>query len=279
MKKYLLILLLVVSGCSTKPEEPNGNEKIKVGAFNIQIFGVSKMSKPHVVDILVKTVARYDLVLIQEIRDASGAVIVNFMEELNIATGNKYNYIVGPRLGRSTSKEQYAYIYNKNKISVEDSFTYDDVNDDFEREPMVTLFRNHVSGDYFFAIGIHVKPDDVVNELNKLDDVYYYAESYFNMNSSIIMGDFNADCSYLSVSAENNLDLKKNSIFNWHIDITQDTTLAVSECAYDRIITTGSITSKVKEVEIFNFKTFFGLSDAQGTEVSDHYPVGITVGF
>ena len=292
MKQVLILTLLLITGCKgidspkspTDPTTPvDTSNQLKVGAFNIQVFGVSKMSKPEVVSTLVKTVSRYDLVLIQEIRDAGGTVITDFMSALNQSADNQYDYVISSRTGRSSSKEQYAYIYKKHLLAVTDSFEFDDgvepSSDLFEREPFIVLFEHLSTREQFFTIGIHVKPSDVVNELNKLDDVYFFAEDYYNLNKSIIMGDLNADCSYLSDSAENSLHLKTDAQFTWHINKSMDTTAGNSDCAYDRIITTGSISNHVTGVEIFNFQSKFGLSSSAAAEVSDHYPVSITLQF
>ena len=84
MKKTILIASVLVSiilmaSCIT--ELPAGMEDdtaieepkttIKIAAFNIQIFGKSKRAKPDVVDVLRKVVREFDVVLVQEIRDAS----------------------------------------------------------------------------------------------------------------------------------------------------------------------------------------------------------------
>lgn len=45
---------------------------IKVAAFNIQVFGRTKRSKPEVMDILVDVASEFDVMLVQEIRDSSG---------------------------------------------------------------------------------------------------------------------------------------------------------------------------------------------------------------
>lgn len=288
MKILILLSFFILSSCN--PIKDNGNNPdplppgaggstLKVASFNIQIFGLSKMSKPAVVDVLIKTVSRYDLVLIQEIRDSGGSAIVDFMNQLNSYSGNQYNYIIGSRLGRSSSTEQYAYIYKKNVVSVVHSYEFNDSSDYFEREPLIGLFEFISTGDQFTVIGIHVKPSDVVNELNRLDDVYHSVEDYYNVNKSIIMGDFNADCSYLTDSAESSLQLKTDYQFNWNIDKSVDTTVGASNCAYDRIITTGSISNHVSGVEIFNFPQAYGLSSTAAAEVSDHYPVSITISF
>ena len=88
----------------------------------------------------------------------------------------------------------------------------------------------------FFLLGIHIRPDSTRSELDFLDDVYYQASTFFNTDSAIIMGDLNADCSYLSDSAYENLDLVKDNKFHWMIGGNEDTTTKDSTCAYDRWI-------------------------------------------
>lgn len=55
---------------------------------------------------------------------------------------NKYQMLLGPRVGRSTqSTEQYAYVYKEKLFTALDSFSYNDVNDDFDREPYIAHFE------------------------------------------------------------------------------------------------------------------------------------------
>ena len=48
----------------------DGVEQISVAGFNIQVFGQSKMNKEGVPETLVRIIRAFDLVFIQEIRDA-----------------------------------------------------------------------------------------------------------------------------------------------------------------------------------------------------------------
>ena len=64
-------------------------------------------------------------------------------------------------------------------------------------------------------LGIHIRPDDVVSELNLLDDVYRQASLYFGTSSAIILGDFNADCSYQYKFDFKDLDMVKDDNFVW----------------------------------------------------------------
>ena len=49
----------------------------------------------------------------------------------------------------------------------------------------------------------------------------------------MIVGDLNADCSYVSNTNYNSLDLILNTSFTWWIDKSDDTTTSASNCAYD----------------------------------------------
>lgn len=86
-----------------------------IGTFNVQSLGSTKMSRPDFVSILVKILARYDVVSIQEIKDSTGLkVMVNLVSSLNKfvqGTGVKYDFVISPRLGSGSYKEQLAFLY------------------------------------------------------------------------------------------------------------------------------------------------------------------------
>jgi len=100
-------------GCSICEEPVSSSspvDTIRIASFNIQVFGRSKASKPEVMEVLANIISQFDVVAIQEIRDKSGKAI----KDLEVAVddlGENYDFIIGPRLGRTSSKEQYAYIY------------------------------------------------------------------------------------------------------------------------------------------------------------------------
>lgn len=293
MKKILMVLLLLnLTACkwdkdygkdpnadTNSPTETSQSTSLRVGSFNIQVFGVSKMSDSVVVNNLVKILGNYDLVLIQEIRDASGSSIVNLLEFLNAQHNNQYKMILSARAGRSSSKEQYAFFYRQDLLESVDYFDFSDTSDLFEREPLIAYWRFTSTGEEFFTFGLHAKPEDAFNELQALYDVYYYAEDYYNNNKSIIMGDFNSDCSYLSDSQFNQLKISNDNQFRWQISKSWDTTSGTTNCAYDQFITTGSFTNRVSGVHIFNFQQNYNLDNATTDKISDHYPIGLTISF
>ncbi|MDY0267242.1 MAG: endonuclease/exonuclease/phosphatase family protein [Methanimicrococcus sp.] len=262
---------------TTKPAADT--EQISVAAFNIQIFGQSKAAKEDVMDVLTKTIRRYDIVGIQEIRDASGTSLPKLIDQINNGTdenGNAYNfdYVVSDRLGRSTSKEQYAYIYNADTVFVASEplvYPEPDGTDPFEREPYMVTFRTHTGDFDALFILIHTKPDDAKNEIDELDTVISYAKTiYKGQENYVVMGDFNADGSYFNESGPSKM---KSEDYIWLIGNDEITTTK-SKNTYDRIVITKSLAPYFTNTSgVFNYSAEYGLNETQTHDVSDHYPV------
>ena len=280
----LLVLTLSVGVCVTyaASETELGNCDMLVGAFNIQVLGQSKMSKKSVVDHLVTIIKRYDCLLIQEVRDSSGEAIPT-LANLVSGGGTPFEYVLSDRLGRTNSKEQYAVFYRSDKLTVSSWSVYSDPGDKFEREPIIA----HISavGQYancftekFAVIGAHIRPSDVPAELDALVDVYDSMLTTTDNPNALLMGDFNADCSYLSNTAERNARLFNDPRFTNLLESGVDTTVKDSYCAYDRIIAAGdSLKAIVVEgsATVYRYDEILQLSQDEADDVSDHYPVDV----
>jgi hypothetical protein len=257
---------------------------LDISAFNIQVFGVSKMGKPHVVEKLVQIINRYDLVLIQEIRDATFTAIYELLDECNAATSDTWAMELSDRLGRTSSKEQYAYFYRASKYSVVDTYQVPEDRagaDRFERPPFVVRFRAAgTSVGEFGYMGIHVKPDDAVREIDYLADVYDDMVSRWGLTDIIIGGDLNAGCSYVRPGDWDSIRLRTQSRFRWVIGDDADTTIATSQCPYDRFVLAGSRLQNAYQSNSaipFRFDVEYGMTQAEAGEVSDHVPVEMVV--
>ena len=87
-------------------------DRVAIASFNLQIFGQSKVSKVDVLGEIASIIRQFDLVAIQEIRNKDETAILTLMNAVN-AEGREYSFIVGPRLGRTNSKEN-TLIYTGN---------------------------------------------------------------------------------------------------------------------------------------------------------------------
>lgn len=262
-----------------------GGIPIFVSAFNIQTFGKAKMNDPEIANIIKEIVLRYDLILIQEIRDASGESLQQLWTLVNSTLS--YGMTVSERLGRSaTYKEQYAYFYRLSSLRLIDVHQYDDGPDDytdwFEREPFSALFQPVLGGTNtrFAVTGIHAKPEDAVAEIGHLRSVYLDTLNKWGTPNILTMGDFNADCSYATPTDLASKPFYYDNVdFHWLIDWNADTTTSSNtNCAYDRLVVSGSALQRAvvpHTTNVYLFEKTFGLSYARMLDVSDHYPVEV----
>ncbi len=259
---------------------------LKVGAYNLKNFGTTKVENTFVLGHLVQILARYDVALLQEIRNKDEVAIYLLRDALSLYTGINYQIIISEPIGRSTYKEQYAYLYNPKKVTLLTHYLYDDglepFEDTFSREPFIAYFEEKSSLQRFVAVGAHIAPADVIQELNEMPKVYQDIQTKLHEENVVVMGDLNADCRYLDPAEELELLLKKDPRFTWHIERGVDTTTEENTfCAYDRIITAGPIFNNVLSAEtgVYNVAEIFGLDADTANLISDHYPVEITFSF
>lgn len=249
----------------------NGNS-IRVATFNIQVFGETKLADPQVTAVLADIVRRFDVVAVQEIRAQSVDLIPRFLETVN-AGGGHYHYVLGPRLGRSNSKEQYAYLYNRASVEVDPSsvYTVDDPDDLLHREPLVASFRvrgpNSDAAFTFTLINIHVDPDEVSRELNVLDDVYRAVQRDGRGEDDVLLlGDFNADTRHFGQLGE----LSQLTA----IVTGKATTNTLRTAQLDNIVFAGHATTEFTgRAGIIDMVRDLNLTTAQASAVSDHLPV------
>jgi deoxyribonuclease-1-like protein len=253
-----------------QPPVTRRGETIRIASFNIQ-FGVSKARKSHVMEVLARIVRNFDIVAVQEIRSKDQSLLPKFVDLIN-STGRHYDYAIGPPLGRSTSKEQYAYIFDRASVEIDrhQLYTVDDPDDLLHREPYVGWFR--VRGPpskeefTFTLVNIHTDPDETDTELDVLDDVLRVVrQDGRNEDDVIILGDLNVDNRHLG-------QLGKVPGIVWTVSDTPTNTRGNAQ--YDNIVFQGNATVEYSgRSGVFDFLREFDLSIEQALEVSDHMPV------
>ncbi|KAL0977940.1 hypothetical protein UPYG_G00163550 [Umbra pygmaea] len=128
-------------------------------------------------------------------------------------------------------------------------------------------------------IPVHTKPEDSVKELDELYDVFQEIKKKWKTDNVMILGDFNADGSYLSGKEMKTIRIRSDKDFHWLITDDVDTTANNgNDNTYDRIVIYGDDMVKAvvpKSAKPFNFQNAYKLSDADTLKVSDHYPVEV----
>jgi endonuclease/exonuclease/phosphatase family metal-dependent hydrolase len=268
-KKSALFLIMLALVCVTASgENSSSSPTIKIMSFNIQTFGVTKMSRPDAVRILVDLVSQADIIAVQEVRSVRIDPVERFMALLP----DKYDYVIGPREGRSSSKEQYWVIYDTEKFSVLEYNSWPDTEDIFERSPFSVYFKTSGAFD-FTLIDNHIRPSDAENEIRALPAVVTYFIDLWNDPDVLVLGDFNADGRYFDKTLLNSIfpEDKYQIIFT-----DEDTTVAASYNTYDRFIITSSASDYftgnfgvIRFDEVYDFSGY----SIRPSQVSDHYPI------
>ena len=192
---------------------PLNQNSIKIANWNLQIFGDSKASNSTLMSFYVNKITNYDIIFIQEIRDADGSSFDSLCGMLS-----NYKCSISSRAGRSSSKEQYGVIYKKEMIIEEVKDYNPDVEDRWERPPIRIKVYN------MSIYNIHIKPENVKEEL------YYLEQLIPKETNTIVLGDFNMDCSYYNTESNSEFDTWTPTVPD-----TSDTTVSSNECAYDRL--------------------------------------------
>ncbi len=261
----------VATATPSRPPLTGRAATIRIASFNIQVFGETKADKPEVMNVLAETARRFDIMAIQEVRAKRDDILPRFVELIN-STGRKYDFVIGPRLGRTNSKEQYAFVFDTETIEVDRTalYTVADPNDRLHREPLVGWFRARGpppdQAFTFSLVDIHTDPDETVQELNAMGEVFRAVrDDGRGEDDVIVLGDLNVDDHHLG-------DLGQVPNIAWVISNTPTNMRANRQ--YDNILF-----SKLSTVEftgragVFDLPREFNLTLDQALQVSDHKPI------
>lgn len=247
---------------------------ILIASFNIQVFGKSKMSKANIPHMIAEVVHQFDVVAIQEIRDASQQTIPQLMQYINV-NGYQYDYLISQPLGRTSSKEQYCYIYNTKTVVGSPDATYiiDDQRDLLHREPYVARFVTRLPVGYqpftFTLVNIHTDPDEVAQEIPVMHTVLRSIRNFEYVHAReddvILLGDLNVDPRKFG-------ELGRLPGIYWTVDTGYTNTRKdkiLDNILFDRVLT-NEYTNRSGVLEL---ESMFGISRDQALEISDHLPI------
>jgi|DewCreStandDraft_4_1066084.scaffolds.fasta_scaffold00462_22 hypothetical protein len=272
MKRKLITLVLFfiislsLSYCDNKKEDNDkpqnivldtSSSYIKIASFNIQVFGKTKLKNQEVMKYIVQIIKNFDIVAIQEIRSKGQEILPTLTDIL----GNNWDYRVSEPLGRTQSKEQYGFVYNKDKVKIRYCTQVTDINDVLHREPFICYCQ---AGNFDFSlINIHTDPDEVAFEINILDDIL--KEEINTEKDAIILGDFNA-------SPDKFGELLGIEGISWAVPDSIKTNVIETK-NYDNLVFIKTYLNEFVTGGVFNFKIEYNLDLNFAKKISDHLPV------
>lgn len=247
---------------------------------------------------LAQTIARYDMVAIQELSQLpSGegvcgehtmSAICSLQTYVNQAASPRtFALAVSPRIG----DEQFALLYDPTVASIIDGGTYPDSESKHSRPPYAFVAR---VGSKSIAIAqTHTTPTQATQEIENFPNVWNWMREAFDADYDMIVGDFNADGSYFDEDSEWPSVLGRIPNASMLTGNELDTTVARSSNTYDRIVASNDLSAG--GIEVFVPEENFNLTEVltEGCEMgyvksdvcsnvdwisimgelSDHYPV------
>uniref|UniRef100_A0A3B5Q2X0 Deoxyribonuclease n=1 Tax=Xiphophorus maculatus TaxID=8083 RepID=A0A3B5Q2X0_XIPMA len=258
---------------------------MKIASFNIQRLGLKKVSDPSILNNLVQVELHVDLIrplLFPERNFSNENTFVCVL--LRPEREHRYEKQISTRLGRTDYKEQFLFLYRVGLVTLKDLYQSDDKKtqgqDDINRDPYILRFScpNTVLED-LVMIPVHISPKGAEIELDKLYDLFLHIQKMWKTDNVMILGDFNADGSYVSKKEMKTIRIRSDKNFHWLIGDDVDTTASTKNTnTYDRIVVYGDkmLQAVVKNsAKAFNFQEEYRLSNEQALNISDHYPVEV----
>ncbi|GLR62796.1 endonuclease/exonuclease/phosphatase family protein [Marinospirillum insulare] len=136
----------------------------------------------------------FDFIAVQEAMTVEG--LYRFQAALQEATGETWGMMYSHRIGRSTYKEKYAFVWRESRIDYLDgAVVYLDPGDLFAREPYSARFKNLSSGDEFAVATVHIvygrRISDRTEEIEELARYWDWLHQIYPGTPVLLMGDFN----------------------------------------------------------------------------------------
>lgn len=271
----------VVQPVRLERNAPRGGERIRIATFNIQRFGEKKSSDAEVMQNIALIVANFDLVAIQEVQSPQAMPIARLVDLIN-RSGGRYDASVSEPIGRTTYREQYAFVWDATRIRMipDSAYVVRDDSDRMHRPPMVGSFETRIvpvpgrQPFRFTVINAHTDPSQVSprgesNEMNVLDDVFIRVREYEYQTRGImnvlLVGDLN-------VSTANLGELGQIPGMISVVGTTPTNTAGTK--TYDHILMDRTITTEYTGVfGVIDYQQDYGLTPEQAVRVSDHRPV------
>lgn len=246
-------------------------EHIRIASFHVRAFGAKKTDKPPVIEVLVETVRRFDIVAIQGIRGDNRRLVAALVDRVN-DNGRRYDFLIGAPAGRTQAKEQAAFLFDSTTVQVDRLACYTVVDPQglFERPPLVGSFRvRQVAPERAFTftlINVHTNPNDVGTELDALAAVYRQVRRARRGEDDIILlGDLNANERQLAGLGR---------IPGIRCAISRASTHTPGTRQYDNILFSSPATTEFTgRAGLFDVMREFNLTTQQTLEISDHLPV------
>ncbi|MDZ4847719.1 MAG: endonuclease/exonuclease/phosphatase family protein [Pirellulaceae bacterium] len=260
---------LPISANSTLAQSP-ASATIRIATFNLHLFGRHKVDNPFVVETIAKILRQFDVIAIQEICTKQRDLLPILVDRVN-QSDRRFDYMIGPRVGRTDNKEQFAFIFDTTRLETDRQQLYsvDDPEDLLNREPLVGWFRcKAIQPELAFTftlVNVHLDSELSDQEIQVLPELVRSIHRDGRKEDDVILvGDFGA--------SDRRLHFLRSASMIFALEGVPTT--AHGTAMLDNIVMPAKATDEFNgRSGIYDFLRQFNLSIEQAHQVSDHLPV------
>jgi deoxyribonuclease-1-like protein len=243
---------------------------LRIASFNLHSFSEGQLAKPQVAEALTAILRQFDLIALQGIQSERDDIMPILAERLN-QVGRRFDYLIGPRVGRAGSFQQFAYLFDTAKVETDryQLYTIEDPEQLMTFDPLVGWFRCKVAQTEnaftFSLVNLRVHRPAAATEQAFIPNLFYaISQDGRNEDDMIIVGDFGGNPSHI---AKLNTQNVRFALRDLPTDLTGTSTL-------DGIIfPTQGTTEFTGRAGIFDFLRRYNLSLDQAREISPQMPM------
>jgi hypothetical protein len=246
-------------------------DTLRVASFNVHALDATRLGNPDNMALLARIVSSFDVIALQDLH-CDPANLQQFVRFVNDG-GFRFAYAISPpSVNEEGARELSAFLFNQDKVWLDDSFTYTvyDPEQILDREPFVGWFR--AAGPRpdraftFTLVNVHFNKRRAQEEIRYLPQLFRAVRKDGRGEDDVmILGDFESG----------NLDLGtagQGSHLTWAVQNRPTNTLGtqpLDNLVYDIHATT----EFTGATGVFDFLRQFNMSIEQATNVSDHLPI------
>lgn len=244
--------------------------RIRIASFNLHAFNESKLRKSPVVETLARIIRQFDIVALQHISSRQNDILPLLVDSIN-ATDRRYDYCIGPRVGREQMAQQFAFVFDTERIETdrEQLYTVEDPQNLMDFEPLVGWFRvkqiDQTKAFTFTLVNTRIDTASANRERALLPDLIRSVKQDGRVEDDVILlGDFS--------SSSNQLLSITGSSMTQAIDHVA-TTVSGESMVDNILITTRATDEFTGRSGVIDFLRQLNLTYDQAMQISSHLPV------
>ncbi|MCA9193009.1 MAG: hypothetical protein KDB03_14640 [Planctomycetales bacterium] len=252
----------------SRPYDPRAT--VRVASFSLAELNEQKLQLPSVLELLTQILSHYDLIALQDIVSERDDILPVIVDRINSA-GGTCDYLIGPRVGRGDTFQQYAYVFDVKKLETDryQLYSVEDPDDVMTFDPLVAWFRCKQPAENeaftFSLINLKIQPALAEQELRILPQLVSAVQRDGRGEDDwILLGDFGSNGELGFNAIANSCRPALHSIPSTIDGAATRDNLAFSQAA------TSEFTGKSGA---FDFLRKYNLSLQEAAKLSQHLPV------